>query len=236
MAVQDINVGSLIHTGREAGRWRYWLSPAMAAMDVLVVFAIVFAASVIYHSAVYGGFGNFAVTTELATLLAAIFLFTNLMQGRYRLANYILTDGQMMQAFRVWNMTMIAFIAIAFMAKVIDNYSRAVVLVTYVVGIPMIALARHGLARALARASRSGRIATERVMLVGHEDDILNFATRYRPWNIGFVVVDAAFIRPAQPDVPPEARDAALAADLADAQARVRRLQPDSVFVALPWS
>jgi Undecaprenyl-phosphate glucose phosphotransferase len=236
MSMNEINLGAMLREENHGARWKYWLAPALAAVDALMVFLVVFAASASYHAVVYGHGGNLGLTFELAGFIAAIFLFTNFLQGRYRVANYLTSTGQMIQAFNVWNVSMLAFISIAFMAKTIDDYSRAVVLLTYVLGIPFITLARKGLTQAITSASRSGRIATERVLIIGREKEVLDFVSRHRPWNIGFVIVDAAFI-----DAPPTAvteaqKELALGESLAVVQARVRHLRPDSVFIALPWS
>ena len=236
MGMNDINLGAVIHEEHGRTRWRFWLTPALAAVDVLMVVFVVFSASLAYHLVVYGHSGDMGLTFELAALISGIFLFTNLMQGRYRIANYLTSTGQMIQAFNVWNITILAFISIAFMAKVIDDFSRAVVLLTYVMGVPFITLARKGLTQAITRASRNGRIATERVLIIGREAEVLNFVSRHRPWSIGFVIVDAEFL-----DVPNDLqtqaeKDHALNENLAIVQARVRHLRPDSVFIALPWS
>lgn len=236
MAVHELDQGGLIRSTQESGRWRYWLAPAMAAVDLASIWFVVFAASFAYHSLATGGFGNYAITSELAGLLSVVFLFANLSQGRYRIANYLSSDGQLIQAFNVWNAAMVAFIAIAFLAKLIDEYSRAVVLITYAAGTPAITLARNLLTQVISRASRSGRVATERVLIVGREADVLGFVSRYRPWNVGFVVVDAIFLRTAEASASAEEREAMLAEDLASARQRARRLQPDSVFIATPLS
>jgi Undecaprenyl-phosphate glucose phosphotransferase len=236
MGVNDINLQPLLNVQPHSGRWRLWLTPALASVDALMVLVVVFTASPSYHGVAYGHVGNPGLTMELAGFIAAIFVFTNLIQGRYRIANYLSSEGQMIDAFNVWNIAMIAFIAVAFMAKVIDEYSRGVVLLTYVLGVPGIALARRALTQGIVSASRSGRIATERVLIIGTEAKVLDFVSRYRPWNIGFVIVDAAFIREAPEGMDAAGREARLAADLGRAQARVRALQPDSVFIAMAWS
>lgn len=236
MGMNHIDLGTMLREEAGVARWRYWLTPALAAVDALMVLFVVFTASWAYHAVVYGHFGNSGLTMQLAGFIGGIFLFTNLMKGRYRVANYLTSTGQMIQAFNVWNITMLAFIAIAFMAKVIDDHSRAVVALTYVFGIPFITLARKGLTQAITSASRSGRIATERVLIIGRENEVLNFVSRHRPWSIGFVIVDAAFIDTPQTAVTKPEKDASLAESLANVQARVRHLRPDSVFIALPWS
>lgn len=218
-----------------ADHWRHWIGPLTALIDALVVVSIVGLASLAYHLSVYGQLGNPAITRELALMLAAIFVFTNVLRGRYRLGNYLSSAGQIGAAFTVWNITMVAFIALLFLAKIVDQYSRAVVLVTYLTGIPLIALARSCVVRAISLASKTGRITTERVFLIGREADVMSFAARHQPWNVGFALVDVAFL---QSNDARRINDpvAALKADLTAAAARCRRLQPDAVFIALPWS
>ncbi|ODT46946.1 MAG: undecaprenyl-phosphate glucose phosphotransferase [Methylobacterium sp. SCN 67-24] len=206
-----------------------------ALVDVVMVLAIVIGTSFAYHLYAYADFGNGKITLELASMIAAIFVFINALRGRYQLANYLSTKGQIASAFTVWNMAMVAFIAFVFLAKIVDHYSRVVVIVTYLAGIPLVALARSGIVRAVSMASKTGRITSERVFLIGRESEVMSFVSRHQPWNIGFSIVDVAFLRSS------DARRindpaAALTADLAAASARARDLKPDAVFIALPWS
>jgi Undecaprenyl-phosphate glucose phosphotransferase len=235
MSVNDLNYTAASATEERANAWRHWIGVVTAATDAVVILAIVVLASFAYHLAAYGHVGNRQITFELAMMISAIFVFTNVMKGRYQLGNYLSTKGQIASAFTVWNITMVAFIAIVFLAKIVDHYSRAVVFATYLTGIPLISLARSGIVRTISMASKTGRITSERVFLIGREQDVMSFVSRHQPWNIGFVIVDVAFLRSN------DARRindpaAALAADLATAAARCRQMQPDAVFIAMPWS
>lgn len=235
MTVNELNLAAGAAAEDGANAWRHWLGLVTAATDALVVMATVGLVSLVYHLQAYGGVPADQTTLELATMLAAIFVFINAMRGRYQIANYLSTKGQIGSAFTVWNMTMVAFIAILFLTKTVEHYSRAVILASYLVGIPVIALARSGMVRTISLASKTGRITSERVFLIGRESDVMSFVSRHQPWNIGFAIVDVAFLRSAD-----ERRindpAAALAADLANAVANCRIKRPDSVFIALPWS
>lgn len=235
MTVNELNLAAGAAAEDGANAWRHWLGLVTAATDALVVMATVGLVSLVYHLQAYGGVPADQTTLELATMLAAIFVFINAMRGRYQIANYLSTKGQIGSAFTVWNMTMVAFIAILFLTKTVEHYSRAVILASYLVGIPVIALARSGMVRTISLASKTGRITSERVFLIGREPDVMSFVSRHQPWNIGFAIVEVAFLRSAD-----ERRindpAAALAADLANAVANCRIKRPDSVFIALPWS
>lgn len=232
MSVNDIRYETAAASEAHANRLRHWIGTLMAMVDGLAVLAIVGLSSLLYHLVAYDHPGDLELTAELGVQVAGLFVFTNLMQGRYRLTNYLSTRGQIGKAFTVWNITMVAFIAIAFMAKLIDNYSRAVVLVTYLAGIPLITLARSGIVRIVSLASKTGRITSERVFLIGRETDVMSFVSRHQPWNVGFVISDVAFLRSSSS----AALANALTADLTTAVARVRSLKPDAVFIAMPWS
>ncbi|WP_056808292.1 undecaprenyl-phosphate glucose phosphotransferase [Bosea sp. Root381] len=235
MTVNDLNLAVGAATEERASLWRYCLWLVMAATDAVVVMATVGLVSLGYHLQAYGHGPAEQVTLELATMLAAIFVFTNAMRGRYQIANYLSTKGQIASAFSVWNVTMVAFIAILFLAKIVDHYSRAVILASYLAGIPVIALARSGMARAISIASRTGRITSERVFLIGREQEVMSFVSRHQPWDVGFAIVDVAFLRGNDQRRTADPA-AALAADLTSAAATCRMKRPDSVFIALPWS
>jgi Undecaprenyl-phosphate glucose phosphotransferase len=235
MTVNDVNYAVASAADERANALRHWIGLITALVDVVMVMAIVAGTSFAYHLYAYGHFGNDKITLELASMIAAIFVFINALRGRYQLANYLSTKGQIASAFTVWNMAMVAFIAFVFLAKIVDHYSRVVVIVTYLAGIPLVALARSAIVRAVSMASKTGRITSERVFLIGREAEVMSFVSRHQPWNVGFSIVDVAFLRSN------DARRindpaAALAADLATASARARDLKPDAVFIALPWS
>lgn len=235
MTINELNYAAASAADERANSLRHWIGMITALVDVVMVLAIVIGTSFAYHLYAYADFGNGKITLELASMIAAIFVFINALRGRYQLANYLSTKGQIASAFTVWSMAMVAFIAFVFLAKIVDHYSRVVVIVTYLAGIPLVALARSGIVRAVSMASKTGRITSERVFLIGRESEVMSFVSRHQPWNIGFSIVDVAFLRSS------DARRindpaAALTADLAAASARARDLKPDAVFIALPWS
>ncbi|MFC5504083.1 MULTISPECIES: undecaprenyl-phosphate glucose phosphotransferase [Hyphomicrobiales] len=235
MSVNDIAPTAFAARDARANMLRHWLWLITAAADAAVIAAMVGLVSLAYHLPVYGDLRADQATLELALMLAGIFVFINATQGRYQLANYLSTKGQIASAFTVWNLTLVAFIAILFLAKIADHYSRGVVLASYLAGIPVIALSRSAMVRTISMGSKTGRITSERVFLIGREADVMSFVSRHQPWNVGYAIIDVAFLRSN------DARRindpaAALAADLASAVATCRAKRPDSVFIALPWS
>jgi Undecaprenyl-phosphate glucose phosphotransferase len=236
MKIDHIGMEMVAAADARAARWRHWIGPLTAMVDAVTVLVIVLIASVAYHIAAYGHPGDSRTTLELASFISAIFVFTNAMRGRYRLTNYLSRKGQIIDAFTVWNVTMIAFIAVGFLAKVVDNYSRGVVLLTYLSGIPIIALARSAATQLISSASKLGRITSQRVLMIGREADVMSFVSRHQPWNMGFAIVDAVFLRGDAPSGNQPETEMQLRTDLAHALARVRELEPDAVYIAIPWA
>lgn len=235
MTVNELHLAAATATEERANSLRHWLWLVTAITDGFVVMATVGLVSLAYHLQAYGTAPADQITLELTTMLAAIFVFVNAMRGRYQLASYLSTKGQIASAFSAWNVTLVAFVAILFLAKIVDHYSRVVILASYLAGIPVIALARSAMVRTISVASKTGRITSERVFLIGREADVMSFVSRHQPWNVGFAIVDVAFLRGNDARRSGDAATA-LAADLASAVANCRVKQPDSVFIALPWS
>jgi Undecaprenyl-phosphate glucose phosphotransferase len=220
----------------KARPWPLIVGAATALLDFVAVLAVVVLAAVSYHLVVYAHTGDWAVTAELALFVASIFVFTNMLQRRYRVTRYLNAKGQIAEAFNVWNVTMVAFIAVGFLAKTIDTYSRAVVLLTYLAGVPLVALTRYWVVRLVTVASKTGRISAQRVLLVGREADVMAFVSHHQPWNSGLMIEELVILPDSRAGDAPEAALSALRADLDLAVARARLIRPDSVFIALPWS
>ncbi|CAM5181307.1 hypothetical protein BTHI11S_03195 [Bosea thiooxidans] len=202
MSVNDLSGAALAASDGRAGIWRQWLAPLMAASDGLMVFSLVYLAATVYNFAFYDTFVARGRTLELAMMLATLFVFINLMRGRYQITNYLTLRGQMTSAFVVWNITMVAFLVLLFLAKIAGHYSRAVILATYLTGIPVIALSRSLIVRLVVSSSRTGRIAAERVFLIGREAHVMDFVGRHKPWQVGVAIVDVAFLKSAGPVQP----------------------------------
>lgn len=231
MSVNDLHGTLLTEPESRPRLWRCWLGPLMAASDWAIVASLVYLGSIAHALAAFGALVPGPATPELSVMLATLFVFINLMRGRYQLTNYLSTRGQIASAFGVWNIAMVAFLVLVFLAKIADQYSRSVILATYLLGIPIIALSRSLIVQWVIANSRSGRITAERVFLIGREETVMSFVARHKPWHAGLALVDVAFLKPNY-----DGKAAALTADLAAAVANCRTRRTDSVFIALPWS
>lgn len=152
-----------------------------ALCDVAVVATLGYGATVANDLANHGVLRATGPALELAGMFAALFLFVNLMSGRYQISHYLSTRGQVTAAFAAWNITLVAFLVLLFLAKIADHYSRLAILATYLAGIPAIALCRSAIVHLIASGSRTGKITSERVFLIGREKDVMSFVESSSP-------------------------------------------------------
>lgn len=236
MTVNELRPAAQAAPEPRTGGARHWLGLVMAAADAAIVFAVAATVAFAFYLQDSGNFAGERSVLEPATMLAMIFVLVNVLRGRYVIGNYLSARGQIAAAFTAWNIGMATFLALLVLAGISERYSRLALVATYLGGIPVIGLGRAALAEALSSASRAGRIAAERIFLIGSEAEVMAFSQQHQPWNLGFSVVDVALLRPPMEQQSEADAAAALAADLAAAMASCRMRQPDSVFIALPWS
>lgn len=221
--------------GQEAySRWV--VSVGAAILDIVVVATIVMGVSAAYRLVSNEFAAPRDTTVELAFVLSSLFFFTNLLQRKYRITDYLSDKGQIVNAFNVWNVTVVAFVAVAFMTRILDHYSRAVVIATYFSGILVVPLARHAFVKLVAHASKTGRIASQRVLLIGRDAEISSFLTRQQPWNSGLFITEIIVLDRLPEGASAEEGEIHMQKALAAAVSRARAIMPDSVFIALPWS
>jgi len=206
---------------------RHLIGPVLALVDCLAVLTAM-TLTLTLQGLVAAHISDPAATKQ-ALMLAVIFFFANLMRGRYQLGNHLSPKGQIGEAISTWTIAMIALMSMLFVSEPSESYYRVSLLSCYVVGLPVIVLARAGLIRIVSFASRTGRITAQRIVLTGGKAEVMEFIDRHNPMQNGFSIADIALLRTGQDA-------AAFASDLASAAARCRALRPDAVFIAAPWS
>ena len=85
-------------------------------------------------------------------------------------------------------------------------------------------------------ARAAGLLSAQRIFLIGTGANVGTFVNRYEPWKLGINIVGCRFLTPVVASAPVEERRAILDRDLAEAATSVRQLEPDAIFVLLPWS
>ena len=222
------------------GRWRALAASTLTFSSVLVevigIIAMSWLSGTLYHLIVYGESGDTSTFLNLGVLTAGIFAIPNLIRGEYKIAAFLEFEPHLRRAFFAWNVTFIVLLAIGFLAKITIVYSRGWTLAFYLSTIPVLLLLRYLVVRATRAANSAGLIAARRVFLVGAGNEIGAFISRYQPWSLGICVVGCRFLTPLRRDVSANERLEALDLDLNEAVNSARVLEPDAIFLVLPWS
>jgi hypothetical protein len=121
-------------------------------------------------------------------------------RGEYTLSHYLSFSSHARRAFAYWNMTFVALLALAFVTRALDDYSRASMILFYAMGLPAVVLMRYALVSTVILGSKVGLVTAQRAFLIGTAEDIGAFVRRYQPWNSGLHTIGAApLTRPLTP-------------------------------------
>jgi Undecaprenyl-phosphate glucose phosphotransferase len=191
---------------------------------------------VAYHLAIYGDAGEFTSFLEVGALTAAVFVILNLFHGDYALANFFAFKPHLRRAFQFWNLTFICLLAVGFMSKISVVYSRGWILLFYASTICVLLALRYAFVQATVRGSRAGLISAQRIFLVGTGRHIGQFIARYQPHRLGVNVVGCHFLTPVERDAADQEHHNAFAADIDAAILGARSVEPEAIFLVMPWS
>jgi Undecaprenyl-phosphate glucose phosphotransferase len=227
-------------TGRLLRGWaqlsRGTFSIAIFLIDVAVIVAMSFITGVLYYLAVYGDIGIISSYVQVGVLAASIFAVSNVFRGEYRLPNFFAFKPHGRRTIQLWNVTLICLLMLGFMAQTTVNYSRGWIVVFYLATLAALIVLRFAIVRITALARAAGLISAQRICLIGTGAHIGTFVQHYEPWTLGLNVVGCRFLTPVALTASAESRRAVLDRDLAEAVTSVRALEPDAIYLLLPWS
>jgi Undecaprenyl-phosphate glucose phosphotransferase len=211
-------------------------SGAIFLTDVALIVAMSCFTGIAYHLIAYGNRGNISSFVQVGLLAASIFAISNLFRREYRLPNFFSFKPHGRRTIQLWNVTLICLLMLGFLAQISVDYSRGWILLFYVTTLPVLIVQRYIIVRATALARAAGLLSAQRIFLIGTGTHVGAFINRYEPWALGINIVGCRFLTPVVAATPAEVRRAILDRDLAEAVASVRSLEPDAIFLLLPWS
>lgn len=221
-------------------RWtsfaRHTVSVAGVLADAGAIIGISVLMGAAYHMAVYGDAGPLGSFLGAGTTAAGLFVLPGVFRGEYDLTHYLRFRPHLRRVFNYWNVTFVALLALAFLTRLMEDYSRASMVLFYVAGLPALLVIRYALVSTVVLGSKVGLVTAQRVFLIGSGEDISGFVRRYQPWNFGMHTVGAAPLTRLDQFSSREERRRALQADLRQAVESARTLRPDAVFIVTPWS
>lgn len=231
---------SLLAASRPSRWWstlaRHTIGVASVLADVAVVIGVSVLMGVTYHELVYGGAGPLRSFLGIGAIAAGIFVLPGVFRGEYDLTHYLRFRPHLRRAFNYWNVTFVVLLAIAFLTRITEDYSRGSMVLFYFAGLPAVLVVRYALVSTVVLGSKVGLVAAQRVFLIGSGEDISGFVRRYQPWNFGLHTVGAAPLTRIDSFSSIEERRAALETDLRQALESARTLRPDAVYIVTPWS
>jgi Undecaprenyl-phosphate glucose phosphotransferase len=209
---------------------------AIFLVDVALIVAMSCFTGSTYNLAVYGYPGEIASFVQVGLLAASIFAISNMFRGEYRLPNFISFKRHARRTIQLWNVTLICLLMLGFLAQISVKYSRGWMVLFYITTLAGLIVLRFLVVRITALARAAGLISAQRIFLIGTGAHVATFVNGYEPWTLGINIVGCRFLTPVAATASAEVRRAMLDRDLAEAVASVRDLEPDAIFLQLPWS
>ena len=182
------------------------------------------------------GIGDISTFIQVGALAAGIFATSNVSRREYRLTNFFSFKPHIGRTVHLWNVTLICLLTLWFMVQASAQYSRAWLVLFYAATLAALVIERFLIVRMRKRARRAGLISAQRIFLIGGGTQVSDFIDSYEPRMLGINIVGCRFLTPVAAKIDRRERKAALDGDLAAAIAGVRQLEPDAIFLLLPWS
>ncbi len=233
-------LASAPQTGRVLRGWaslsRGTFCTAIFLIDVAWIVATSCITGAAYYYIVYGDIDGMASCVQVGVVAASIFAISNIFRGEYRLPNFFAFKPHARRTIQLWNVTTICLLMLGFLAQISVDYSRGWIVLFYLITLAGLLVLRFLIVRITALARAAGLISAQRIFLIGTGANIGGFVHHYEPWTLGLNVVGCRFLTPVAISAAVEERRAALDHDLAEAVAGVRSLEPDAIYLLMPWS
>jgi Undecaprenyl-phosphate glucose phosphotransferase len=211
-------------------------SAAIFLLDIILIVAIACGTGTLYTETAYRDPGDLLQFVQVGALAASIFAISNLFRGEYRLPNFFAVKPHARRTIQLWNVTLICLLMIGFLTQMSTDYSRAWIVLFYAAGLAALIVERFLIVRLTAVARAAGLLSAQRIFIIGTGANVGAFINYYEPWTLGINIVGCRFLTPVPSNASSQARTAALDHDLSEATASVRNVEPDAIFLLLPWS
>jgi Undecaprenyl-phosphate glucose phosphotransferase len=231
---------SMLAAARPARWWsaaaRHSISIATVLADAATIIGLSILIGVSYHLFAYGHLGPLRNFLAVGAVAASTFIVPPIFRGEYALTHYLSFRMHARRAFTYWNITFMVLLTLAFVTRALEDYSRASMILFYVLGLPAVVLTRYALVSTVILGSKMGLVTAQRMFLIGTTEDIAAFVRRYQPWNYGLHTIGAASLTRPESGGSELDQSLTLATDLDQAIETARILRPDAVYILSPWS
>ncbi len=195
------------------------------------------AAGVSYHLYTYGAPGIVTNYAKVGSLVSLFYLLPLCLQRQYDITELISGGSGFRKSFYAWNFAFFCVLAIAFLAKLTDVYSRGAVILFYVLGYAGVSLIRAAVINLVHSGFNAGWLATRRILLIGSQAKVAEFMKRYAPRRYGLQVVDTGLLpQSLGGNGAGKGPDTHFAQLLQPTIERVRTEKIDDIVLLVPWS
>ena len=202
--------------------------------DIVIIMGISVLAGAVYHLSTYGDTGIILNFMKVGALVALFFTLPHILRRRYTINGFLYQTHPHLNLFYTWNFAFFCVLAIGFLSKLTDIYSRGSVLIFYLAGFSALFAIRRILTRVIHEGWHSGLVASRQIMLVGTDQKMMEFQSRFNLQNLGLQIKAMVSLTPGSIDSPDHQER--LATELDFAAARARALKIDAVYILTPWS
>jgi Undecaprenyl-phosphate glucose phosphotransferase len=238
--VQSYTLACRPQTSQFLRRWALLshgaFSSVLFLLDVTLIIAMSCATGIVCHLFTFSEHAYILSFVQVGALAAAIFATSNVSRGEYRLTNFFAFRPHVGRTVHLWNVTLICLLTLWFLAQASAQYSRAWLVLFYAATLVALVIERFLIVRITKHARRAGLISAQRIYLIGGGAQVNDFVDFYEPRTLGISIVGCRFLTPVAANATTEERKGALDRDLAAAIASVRQLEPDAIFLLMPWS
>ena len=210
-------------------------SAIVSLFEFGTILSLSVATGVLYHLIAHDEIGFLSSYLQVGALGALVYTLANSARGDYRLGNFLGGKAYSSRILINWHMTFLCLLAIGFLTQLSAIYSRAWIALFYLCGLAVLLPLRRLLTAATLYATRYGAIAAKKIFIVGSEPRVADFLQRYRPSQLGVEVAGCCFL-PLLPGRLSVAGSEGLNRGLEDALRRAREVNPDAIFLLVPWS
>jgi len=205
------------------------IAALIALVDALLIGSLTTAVGHAYYVSTFADSTNLDTHIRLGSMMALLLVAVFAMTGGYRLdrlARERFAPGRLAASFLLG---VLMLVALLFLMKASENYSRSVVSISFAVGLPLILLVRYAQVKLLRRLSQAGWLETQKLLLVGEPARIGEIERDRRLAQMGLDIAGRVELagRPGE---------AQFDAQLARVAELARSLDPDGIVIALPWS
>jgi len=163
-------------------------------MEILLVVGVAVLIGVAYHALVYGHAGPIDDFFVVGALTAIFYVLPTFFHSHYRVKNYLPGERGPARQFSSWNFAFFCIAVIGFLTKSTAVQSRGWLLLLYGIGLVCVFAFEVAMDHCRRAAFKTGRLMTQRAMVVGTEADVDRFLVAHSPAPDGLSIAAIATI------------------------------------------